>query len=339
MKIFFLHHTLHKNAFPATGRALFLALVGLVFTVPHSAFAQFTITPGVVQATTPTLSDVMCNAFYNIGPFAPLLSAIAFVAGGILIGAGLLALKDHTDNPGNNPLHKGVARLVGGSALMTLPFIAQSLINTLLVPQGAGAGGVCVAGDGPVAIGPGIGLDVLVENLVGNITGPFISLISVIAYVMGILFIMRGLLRGAKYGSDPRAASTPHIMAYLIIGAMLIVAGQSAGDVLGSLFGVGTSDVIDYNTNATSRVMGWTAVAQLGNQNFANVIAAALTFFQLIGILAFVRGLYIVKNAIEGAGQATVVQGFTHIVGGVLAINIYTILEVIDQTFGTNLLV
>ncbi len=47
----------------------------------------------------------------------------------------------------------------------------------------------------------------------------------------------------------------------------------------------------------------------------------------------------LVKNAIEGAGQATVVQGFTHIVGGVLAINIYTFLEIIDQTFGTNFLV
>ncbi len=300
---------------------------GLIVIAPHPAFAQAA-----------TLSDIICNTFNNIGPFAPLLSAIAFVAGGMLMGAGALSLKEHSDSPGNNPLHKGIARIVAGSALMTLPFIAQSLINTLLIPQGAGAGGVCVGGDVPVGAGPGIGLDVLVENLVGNITQPMISLISIVAYVMGILFIMRGLLRGAKYGSDPRAASTPHIMAYLIIGAMLIVAGQSAGDVLGSLFGVGTSDTIDYATNA-SRVMGWTAVSQLGNMQFATVIAAALTFFQLIGILAFVRGLYIVKNAIEGNGQATVVQGFTHIVGGVLAINIYTILEVIDQTFGTNLLV
>jgi len=221
---------------------------------------------------------------------------------------------------------------------MTLPFIAQSLINTLLVPQGAGGGGVCVPGGGPVQIGPGIGLDVLVTDLVDNISMPFISLISITAYIMCILFILRGLLRGAKYGSDPRASSTPHIMAYLIIGALLIVAGETAGDVIFSLFGNPVSDAINYQIN-TARVMGWRSVADLGDVNFATVIAAALTFFQLIGILAFVRGLYIVKNAVEGAGQATMAQGFTHIIGGVLAINIYSILEIFDQTFGTNLLI
>jgi hypothetical protein len=55
-------------------------------------------------------------------------------------------------------------------------------------------------------------------------------------------------------------------------------------------------------------------------------------------MIAFVRGWLIIKNAVEGAGQATVAQGFTHIVGGVLAINIYSFLEIMDQTFGTNFL-
>ena len=116
-----------------------------------------------------------------------------------------------------------------------------------------------------------------------------------------------------------------------------MVAGQSAGNVLFTLFGVGTSDVIDYATNE-SRVMSWNAVSVFGSTPFATAIAAALTFFQLIGILAFVRGLYIVKNAVEGTGQATMAQGFTHIIGGVLAINIYTFLEVMDSTFGTGFL-
>jgi hypothetical protein len=345
MKVYFSNLFLSKRCRPAGAPAIFIALLFLFSVIPHPAFAQIGITVGLGGGgvgDAVTLSDIMCNAFDNMGPFAPLFSALAFVAGAILIGTGLLALKDHADSPGNHPLHKGLARLGFGSALMTLPFIAQSLINTLFGPQInllgiRGGGGFCVPGNGPVQIGPGIGLDVLVTNLIGNITQPFISLISIAAYIMGILFIVRGLLRGAKYGSDPKAATTSHIMAYLIIGALLIVAGETAGDVLGSLFGIGVSDAVDYQIN-TARVMGWNAVAALGNANFATVIAAALTFFQLIGILAFVRGLYIVKNAVEGAGQATMAQGFTHIIGGVLAINIYTILEVLDQTFGTNLL-
>src|SRR5215471_11634375 len=81
--------------------AVFAAAFLSVFFVPHIAAAQ---TP-IVVGTAPTLGDIMCNVFDNVSPYSDLLSAIAYIAGGILIGAGLLSLKDHSDNPGNNPLH------------------------------------------------------------------------------------------------------------------------------------------------------------------------------------------------------------------------------------------
>jgi hypothetical protein len=71
---------------------------------------------------------------------------------------------------------------------------------------------------------------------------------------------------------------------------------------------------------------------------FSNAIEAALTFFQLIGMIAFVRGWMIMKSASEGTGNATMAQGITHIIGGVCALNIFQFLHVFDYTFGTNLL-
>src|SRR5579863_8088895 len=116
MKVFFLNVFRCKLRFSFIGTAIFSAILTLTTIFPYPAWAQAA-----------TLSDIMCNAFINIGPFAPLLSAIAFIAGGILIGAGLLALKDHADSAQNNPVHKGVARIAFGSGLMTLPFVAQAL--------------------------------------------------------------------------------------------------------------------------------------------------------------------------------------------------------------------
>jgi hypothetical protein len=55
-------------------------------------------------------------------------------------------------------------------------------------------------------------------------------------------------------------------------------------------------------------------------------------------MIAFVRGWLILKRASEGSGQATMAQGFTHLFGGVLAMNIFGFLEIMDSTFGTNFL-
>ncbi|MGE3622362.1 MAG: hypothetical protein AB7H77_00625 [Bdellovibrionales bacterium] len=286
-----------------------------------------------------TLGDMMCSAYVNLGPFGNLINVAAWLGGAVLIGVGLYHVKEHADSPGNRPLHKAIAFMAGGAALMSLPYVAHCIITTLLSTPGPGGNIACVSG-GVVGVGGGgVGLDVLMTNLVGNITGPLISLVSVAAFVMGVLFIVVGLNKASKYGTDPRAHGITNILAYLIIGGLLIAVGQTLDTVMGSLFGIGVADTVDYQTNVGT-VLGWVAVQALGgNANFAIAVAAALTFIQLIGILAFVRGLYIVKNSLEGSGQATMAQGFTHIVGGVLAINIYLFLEMMDATFGTGLLV
>jgi len=321
---------LFSNFFPALHRffsirgiSIFTATAALVVGFPYPAMADATY-----------LGDLLCNTYGEFDPFITLIDALAYVAGGILLGQGLYLLKMHADNPQNHPLHHAIARMLGGAALLTAPSIAATILNTMLLGTGPGGAAVCGEVD-PTVIGGGVGgLDILVTNFVNNIQWPLFVFISAVAYVMGIIFIVRGLIKGAKYGTDPRTASVPHILTYLIIGAILIAVGENCAQIMQTIFGYDT-----FVLNDVGEVMGWTAVAALDTTGtFATVISAALTFFQLIGMIAFVRGWYIVKNAIEGAGQATVAQGFTHIIGGVLAINIYKFLEIMDNTFGTGLL-
>ena len=71
----------------------------------------------------------MMNA--DIGPLAPLISALFWVAGGVLMGAGALKLKEHAENPTQTPMRHGISRLAVGAVLMTIPFFSQFVTNTL----------------------------------------------------------------------------------------------------------------------------------------------------------------------------------------------------------------
>ncbi|HUY67724.1 MAG TPA: hypothetical protein VMV79_00295 [Alphaproteobacteria bacterium] len=283
-----------------------------------------------------TLGEVICNVSNEVGggygfSVSNIISGIAYIAGAILIGYGLIGLKDHMENPKQPPLHQALARMGGGAGLLFLPSMTGWLIDSLYGYQGAG--GLTFCGNVMVpATGSSVTLSQLMVNLVYNVKDPFTWMMSVGAVTFGLFLIFRGLVKASKFGTDPRAHSIPVILVNLLVGAVLVTVGQSLGVIMATLFG---SNFI----NPSSDVLGWNAVTTLNaSSEFTTAIIAALTFFQLIGLIAFVRGWLIVKNAVEGVGQATMVQGFTHIIGGVLAINIYGFLEVLDHTFGTGFL-
>ena len=299
------------------------------------------LTPQLALAQAMTLGEVMCNAAYNVTPLGWLMNGIAYIAGAVLIGGGLLHLVRHTDNPREAKLHDSVARIVAGAALLALPSFIELTLNSIFNFSSGGGLTVCAAGAASAvstagygtSSGYATGLDVLMTNLIQNIKDPMTFLLSAIAMTMGIFLVIRGLLKASRYGQDPRQNSIANVLANIVIGAILFVVGQSLGVMLGTLFG--TSDVAGFSVINYGQLSGNFGTS---TQPFQNAIYAALTFFQLIGFIAFIRGFLILKNSIEGSGQATLAQGITHILGGVAAVNIYYVLTIFDSTFGTNFL-
>jgi hypothetical protein len=105
-------------------KSLLIATV-VALALPGAAFAQ-AVTGGVdlgAAATNITTADV--------GPLAPLISALFWVAGGVLMGAGALKLKEHAENPTQTPMRQGISRMAVGAALLTIPFFSQFVTNTL----------------------------------------------------------------------------------------------------------------------------------------------------------------------------------------------------------------
>lgn len=298
--------------------AFCLAILALLFS-PHSAMAQAA-----------SAGDVICNAVNNMGPFIELFNWMSYTAGAFIGANGVYMLARHMEAPGQAPLHQAYARLIGSSLLLALPSLAGTIVETLYGSGGDATSTTTCAPGATAAASSDLTLDMMLVNFVGNIQGPILALLTTISLVFGVFLMYRGAIKASRYGTDPKAYSVTSIVSSMVFGAVFIVVGENVDMIMGSLFGT--------TTIAPSNVLSWTAISNLGGDttNFVKAIQAALTFFQIIGFIAFLRGWNVLKNAVEGHGQATVGQGLTHIIGGVLCINVYQFLQIMNTTFGTN---
>lgn len=60
-----------------------------------------------------------------------IISAVCYIVGAALCAAGLLKLKAHSENPGQNPIGHGLGRLVIGGCLMALPVMAKFIQSSV----------------------------------------------------------------------------------------------------------------------------------------------------------------------------------------------------------------
>ncbi|MDE2029884.1 MAG: hypothetical protein KGI97_04890 [Alphaproteobacteria bacterium] len=279
------------------------------------------------QAT--TLGDIICNATINGSAFGPLFSWGAYGIGAILAVQGIHHMRLHVDSPQNNKMDKPLFLWLGSALLLSLPSFIGMIVTSLYGTTAAGGGAGCNPGGAGASAST---LDVMLTNFVNNIHDPLLGLVSIIAWVAGLLFVVRGLVKASKYGFDPRANSPHIILTNIVFGALLLTIGSNLDMVMGSVFGA--------STIKGSSVLNWSFASALGgaSTSFQTAVKAGLTFVQLIGAIAFVRGWLIMKKVVEGGGNVTMAQGITHIVGGVLAINIFWFLKIMDTTFGTGLI-
>jgi hypothetical protein len=327
--------SLTRKSIFTVGAAIAAALLGSVALPANAddiASLSVSFTPIGISGggDSNTLGGIFCNAYTNLALFTNFYDYIAYTIGAYLIALGIYGLSRSIEAPGQNARHSQILRIAAGSMMLTLPSVVGTLISTVFVGGGAGGSTYCSSG-GAISSGAQT-LDVMLENAVGNIQGPFLSLMSIMAIVIGLYFIIHGLYTGARHGYDPRTHSTTKIVSNLLVGTLLVAVGDSFDAVTDAIFGT---------TGVTVPVTSWTMVSNLTNNGVAqghiqSAIMAALTVVQMVGIIAFIRGLIIMKKAAEGSGQATMPQGLTHIIGGVLAINIYQFLEAVQWTFGTD---
>ncbi|MGE0108504.1 MAG: hypothetical protein AB7S81_01885 [Bdellovibrionales bacterium] len=318
----------------ALSSAWILFLCVCVTLWPYGALAAG---DDLTATTATTLGDLICNIKANgLGGYVTVLSTAAYVIGAFLLLRSGILMRRYADNPSQGTAMTPIAHALAGGFITSLPGFSSVVVNSIFA-GGGGSGGSSACDPGEVTtVSAGIGIDVMMSNFVENIRQPIIILISVIAFVAGAMFLIQALLRGAKSGSDPRAADPKLIISNLVFGALLMALATTLPNTLKTLFG---DDSIS-NISATTSIIQWSSITGSGGDTAAadNAIAAVLRFVQIIGVISFFRGWLLLKKAVEG-GQATIPQGLTHIIAGAMCINIGKMIAIIDDTFGTDIVV
>lgn len=169
-------------------------------------------------------------------------------------------------------------------------------------------------------------LTVMLTNIAKQI--PYLyQLITVIAYIAGFFCIFRGIYELKQYGHGMSMMSVQHSLKgpvlMLMFGAALIFLPEAARTMLITVFG--NNDVLGYPSSGTA------------DPSFNLMGTVLVRIVQFVGTVAFIRGLLLMYRMGQGQAQpGTMSKGVTHLIGGVLAMNVIGTANVLGSTLGVS---
>ncbi len=278
-----------------------------------------------------TLGGVICNSMVNSISFPIFLNAIAYLIGLVMGVWGIFKIRDHVLEPSKTPVHEGVMRLIAGGCFFSFPYIISVLRETFLSPGLVAASVLQTNNDfnnASLTCGTTNSLDQAMGCFMQDILGPSHVVLNFFSYVAGAIFIMIGISRLIKSAQEgARGPGGIGTFGTFVIGGMLI----SATTILRAF----SSSLFDSTVTYTFASLQYTGgMSPLETQAAHNVISAVLQFLIVLGLISFVRGLFIMRDVAEGKGNASTMAGVTHLIGGALAVNMGPLLNAIQQTLG-----
>lgn len=176
--------------------------------------------------------------------------------------------------------------------------------------------------------------DILI-NIANNVL-PIEHLLTGGAYLLGVFFAIKALQSLKHHGEQGRGAQSSgntmkEPLIYLMVAAVFIYFPTAFAVLMNTTFGY--SSVLAY-APITSK--NQTINTLFGSGSQAGVALARI--IQLIGLAAFLRGWILISKSASSQGQqGNTGKGFTHIFGGILAMNIMGSLQILNNTlYGTN---
>jgi hypothetical protein len=149
--------------------------------------------------------------------------------------------------------------------------------------------------------------------------------------VGGATFLVVGIKRLAQAGEGgqgrPKMSGT---MGCLIAGACMMSLGQMMDAVTTSLFGS--------STPATFTSLSYSSSLGSAGTTANNVFQALFAFVEIIGWVAFARGVFLLRKLAEGEGQKTHLNAFVHIIAGAFAVNLAGFVKALQTTTGLSLI-
>lgn len=155
---------------------------------------------------------------------------------------------------------------------------------------------------------------------------PIWNMVTAFAYLMGIALILRGVYALKVYGDMRTMMSSQSNLkiplTLMIAGTALMFLPTMKAVMLTTIFAYSDPMPLSYTTSNPL----WSAQSTL----------VLLRIVQLVGLIAFIRGWVYLAQTASGGGhsQHSFGKSMTHIIGGILAINIEGTKEVLQGTLG-----
>lgn len=273
-----------------------------------------------------TLGDTVQSGADNLLLFPKLVAAVAYVLGALCVATGVYKLRDYSNSPNQYKISDPLKFLFAGGLLVAAPAFTAVLQESLGL---SGADGITrTSGTLAGAVGPATTLDQMIVALIKNSAGPLQNLLLIFAYISGAILTVVGLHRLTKSAQEgPRGPSGSGTIATFVSAGILMSSSQMIGVLSNTLFG--TDEVAVY-----ADIFGFASSAPTANAE--NVVTAILGFMIFVGIISFLRGIFVLRGFSDGNSQMTLMGGMSHIIAGVLCINLGPLINVIQTTLGVS---
>ncbi len=165
---------------------------------------------------------------------------------------------------------------------------------------------------------------------VADVLDPAIALILAVCWVAGLWLIILTALRMLKHsdsfgkGAPPAALGT---LATFLAGVVLLQLPSWFGATVTTIFG--TSDL--HRTAS----LGY-ATSQ--DSPFDGLLAAVFAIVSSVGLIAFVRGVFVLRACSDGKPSATAGSAAMHMLGGAAAWHIVAVIDALQTTLGIRVL-
>lgn len=151
---------------------------------------------------------------------------------------------------------------------------------------------------------------------------PVRQLVSGGAFVIGMGLVAGSVLKLRQAGQNAQhhhgGWGAP--LSGMVAGSMLLYLPSALDSMMMTTFG--NTSVLSYSGGALP-------------EQSAMVMKAVVGFIQLVGLIAFIRGWMLVRKAGDSNNQnGEIGRGITHIVGGVLTINLVATVQMFGATLG-----
>lgn len=166
----------------------------------------------------------------------------------------------------------------------------------------------------------------VLKNIAGT-TESLMRLVTALTYVMGFFLVVRGVMSLKQYGESRTMMTSQHEltgpMAKLFAGAALIYLPNSVNVGISTFWGTATIY----------------AYVPQSKDPWADLIQSCFQIIQLIGVIAFFRGMVLFTHlgSQHGHQQNTFGKALSHVVGGILCINMYAFINIMLNTLSLGI--